>query len=97
MNQERAKQQLGLKNDVTVLLTIGDEYKYSSFAGYDFTSTMVRILKRNSKTVLYAIGPKNLGRWAQASAMVNGRIRALGRINFTELNCFYDAAGRLRR
>jgi hypothetical protein len=75
---ESVRKQLGIKSDMTMLLTIGNSYKYTPFAGYDFVGTMVKILRRNPKATLVAIGPRHYGRWAKASALVEGRIRAIG-------------------
>jgi hypothetical protein len=91
-DHKTAKEQLGLKNETIVLLTMGLEYKYSSFGGYDFVDTMARILKRNPQVVLFAVGPRNHGKWAEASAAVGGRIKAMGLIDATKLSRFYDAA-----
>ncbi len=91
-DNKTAKEQLGLQNETIVLLTIGLEYKYSSFGDYNFIDTMVRILKKNPQAVLFAIGPRNHGKWAEASAAVGGRIKAMGLIDATKLSCFYDAA-----
>lgn len=91
-DHEVAKKQFGIKNDTITLLTIGSEYKYTPFAGYDFVNTMVKILRRNSNVVLFAVGPRQQGRWAKASAIVGGRIRAMGLVDFSDLPAFYDVA-----
>jgi len=89
---EAARKQLGIANDTLTLLTIGTEYKYTPFAGYDFVGTMVKILRRNPEATLVAIGPRHHGRWAKASALVNGRIRAMGWIDHSDLELFYACA-----
>lgn len=89
---DAARKQLGIKNDEIVLLTIGSEYKYVPFAGYDFVDVMVRILERNPKVTLFAIGPRHQGRWAEASALVGGRIKAMGSIDWSDLHTFYASA-----
>jgi hypothetical protein len=87
-----ARKQLGIKNDTTILLTIGREYKYTPFTGYDFVCTIVKILKKNPNATLFAIGPRHKGRWAQASALVGGRIKAMGLIDWSDLHTFYACA-----
>jgi|Deesub1362A_J573_1020465.scaffolds.fasta_scaffold00355_18 hypothetical protein len=87
---EAARKQLGIESDTTMLLTIGTDYKYTPFAMYNFVDTVAKILHQNPKATLYAIGPRHLGQWAEASALVDGRIRAVG--VQTNLELFYAAA-----
>ena len=89
---ESARKKLGIKNDTTVLLTIGSEFKYAPFAGYDFVSTIVKILKKYPSAMLLAIGPRHEGRWAQASSLVDDRIKAMAVIDWTDLHTFYACA-----
>ena len=67
----------GLGGTVT-LLTVGAQYKYTAFGGYDFIETIVRILARNPKAILLAVGSRPDRRWTKASLSVGGRIKALG-------------------
>jgi glycosyltransferase involved in cell wall biosynthesis len=89
---EVIRKQLGIKKDKIVLLTVGSESKYTPFGGYDFVSIMEKLLRRNPNVVLFAIGPRQNGRWAEASARVGGRIKAMGLINWSELHAFYACA-----
>lgn len=89
---EVVRKQLGIKKDKIVLLTVGDQFKYTPFGGYDFVAVMEKIMRRNPKVVLFAIGPKLDKRWAEASARVGGRIKAMGTLNWSELQVFYDCA-----
>ncbi len=86
------RKQLRIKKENVVLLTVGDQFKYTPFGGYDFVSTMERFLRKNPNVVLLAIGPSQIGRWAQASASVGGRIKAMGAVNWSELQAFYAIA-----
>lgn len=89
LSYETARKQLGIENDTPVLLTVGSEYKYTPFATYDFVSVMVKILRRNPKATLIAIGPRHHGRWAKASELVGGRIKAMGSIDRSDLELYY--------
>ena len=89
---EVVRKQLGIKKDKIVLLTVGDQFKYTPFGGYDFVAIMEKILRRNPNVVLFAIGPKQDKRWAEASARVGGRIKAMGTLNWSELHAFYACA-----
>ena len=89
---EIIRRQFDVKKDITVLLTIGDEYKYTPFAGYDFAGIMAKILRRNPNVVLFAVGPRQQGRWAKASALVGGRIRAMGVVDWADLHAVYACA-----
>lgn len=89
---EVVRKRLGIKRDKIVLLTVGDQFKYAPFGVYDFVGVMEKVLTRNPNVVLFAVGPRQDTRWAEASARVGGRIRAIGRINWTELDAFYGCA-----
>jgi hypothetical protein len=86
------RKRLGIKRDKIVLLTVGDEFKYAPFGAYNFVSFMEKLLMRNPNVVLFAVGPRQDKCWAEASARVGGRIRAMGRINWAELNAIYGCA-----
>jgi len=87
-----AREKLGIKPGTTVLLTVGREPKYLPVAGHDFLGTVFKIMRKHSNLVLLAVGPKNQGRWAKASAMSGGRIIPLGRIDWSNLHSFYASA-----
>ncbi len=83
---------MSIKKDKIVLLTVGDQFKYTPFGGYDFVSVMEKLLRRNPNVVLFAIGPRQNRRWAEASARVGGRIKAIGVLDWSELHAFYACA-----
>jgi hypothetical protein len=91
-DRESFRRQLGVKDDTVVLLTVGAEYKYTPFSGYDFVGTLTKILKRRRNTVLLAVGPGNSGKWTEASALVDGRIRALGLVDWADLSSYFACA-----
>jgi glycosyltransferase involved in cell wall biosynthesis len=88
-NPEAIRKQFNLKNDQIVLLTVGDQFKYTSFGGYDFVSVMESLLRNNPNVVLFAVGPMQNRRWAEASARVDGRIKIIGVIDWSRLQAFY--------
>ena len=83
---------MGLSDDEVMLLTIGRAEKFLPFDNYDFLETMVKVLKKHPKAKLVAVGPSLLGRWEKASALVDGRIKAVGTISRSILETYYDAA-----
>lgn len=89
---EVTRKQLGIKKDKIALLTVGDWSKYTPFGGYDFVSIMEKLLRRNPNVVLFAIGPRQNGRWAEASVRVGGRIKAMGVLDWSKLQAFYACA-----
>jgi glycosyltransferase involved in cell wall biosynthesis len=91
-NYATNRKRLGIKEDKIVLLTVGDEFKYEPFGGYDFLSVMEKLLRRNPAVVLFVVGPRRIGRWAEVSARVGGRIKIMGTLNWSELQAFYACA-----
>jgi hypothetical protein len=89
---EVSRKRLSIRKDKVVLLTVGAEFKYTPFGRFDFVSTMEKILKKNPNVVLFAIGPRQDRRWAEASARVGGRIKATGVLDRMELDAFYACA-----
>jgi len=86
------RKELGLSDDEVMLLTVGRDEKFLPFGNYDFLEVMVRILKRHPNAKLFAVGPKNQGRWEKASILVDGRIKAMGTIDRSVLETYYEAA-----
>jgi hypothetical protein len=91
-SKEIIRQKLNIKKDKIVLLTVGDQFKYTPFGGYDFVFIMERLLKRNPNVVLFVIGPRQNSRWVEASASVGGRIKVIGIIDWSKLQDFYACA-----
>jgi hypothetical protein len=89
---EVIRKQLSITKEKVVLLTVGAAFKYTPFGGYDFVSVMEKVLKRNPNVVLFAIGPRQNRRWAEASARVDGRIKTIGVIDWSKLQAFYACA-----
>jgi glycosyltransferase involved in cell wall biosynthesis len=83
---------LNISNNDIVLLTVGREEKFLPFGNISFLEVMVDTLKKYPNVRLYAAGPEPHGAWKQASAMVGGRIQALGTIDRDLLETFYEAA-----
>jgi len=88
----KLREQLGFSAQDVVLLTVGRNEKFYPFGGYDFLEVMVRFLKNHPNVKLIAAGPKPKGRWENASAIVEGRIQALGTIGRSELENYYAMA-----
>ncbi len=86
------RKELGLSDDEVMLLTVGRDEKFFPFGNIDFLEVMVRILKRHPNAKLFAIGPKKQGKWEKASTIVDGRIEAMGTIDRSVLETYYEAA-----
>ena len=80
---------LGFCEQDIVLLTVGRPEKFYPFGGYDFLEVMVQFLENHPKVKLAVAGPKSMGRWAEASEAVKGRIQALGPLEHSELEKYY--------
>jgi len=89
-NRDTARRRLGIRNDMTVLLSIAEEARYLRFASYDFLGTIATILQRNHRSMLIAVGPRHTGQWVKSSALASNRIRATG--PRTDLGLFYACA-----
>lgn len=86
------RKKYGLRDDEIMLLTVGRAEKFLPFGNYDFLEVVVRVLKRYPNAKLIAVGPKPQGRWEKASALVDGRIKAVGTVGRSVLEAYYDAA-----
>ena len=86
------RKKFNINKDKVVLLTVGADFKYTPFGDYDFVSIMENLLRRNPNVVLFAIGPRQNQRWAEASARVGDRIKVIGVLNRSELDAFYACA-----
>lgn len=85
-----AREQLGIDEQTTVLLTIASGYKYSPLGGFDFLELHLKVLDRFPDVVLLAVGPEDSGQWAEAKVASGGRIRAFGVQH--DLGVFHAAA-----
>jgi len=83
------REQLGFCEQDIVLLTVGRPEKFYPFGGYDFLEVMTQFLEKHPKVKLAAAGPKAMGRWREASAVVGNRIQALGPLEHAELEKYY--------
>jgi hypothetical protein len=87
-----ARNRLGVGDHEVMLLTVGRDEKFLPFGNYDFLSTIVKVLKNHPNAKLFAAGPCLEGRWKEASDQVGGRITALGTVDRSVLDGFYQAA-----
>jgi glycosyltransferase involved in cell wall biosynthesis len=83
------REHLGFSEQDVILLTVGRQEKFYPFGGYDFLEVMVRFLENHPNVKLVAAGPKSMDRWEKASALVEGRIQALGTVERSELEKYY--------
>ncbi|TKW61195.1 MAG: glycosyltransferase family 4 protein [Blastochloris viridis] len=92
-HRQNLKAELGLPEDSQVILTMASPYKYAAIEHIDFLATAESILTHNPRAFLIAIGPslKN-PTWQAASQRTGGRIKALGRLPYTEVDRYLTLA-----
>ena len=86
------RKELGIGDEEVMLLTVGRDEKYLPFGNYNFFEVMVKILQKHPNAKLFAVGPKNQDRWQRASLLTEGRIRAMGAIDRSTLEKYYNAS-----
>jgi hypothetical protein len=87
---DRARAALGIADGATVLLTIGNAYKYVPSEGLDFLAAARSMLLARPNAILMAVGPRHEGPWRQLSDVTGGRVRAMG--NQFDLSLYHEAA-----
>ena len=70
---------LNLPSEAVVLLTVGENYKYTPLPGLDFLQAAAAILQENPNVYLIAVGKEEDGRWKTVREAMGGRLLALGR------------------
>lgn len=76
--REKIREDAGISDDTTILLTIASEYKFRTLGKFHYIDIMKKIIEDNKNTILIVIGPNNNGVWEKAYRETNGRILALG-------------------
>lgn len=89
---ETARQQLGIKPNTTVLLTVGRECKYLPIGTHNFPKIISKIVAKHPDVIFIAVGPENHDNWAKMSLLSKGRIRPMGGISWTNLTAYYASA-----
>ncbi|MBW5448463.1 hypothetical protein GE107_20675 [Cohnella sp. CFH 77786] len=90
-NKLECKRRLGLPELSTVMLTIGDPYKFTPYKHYHFPNVLADVLNRYSNTYLIAVGPDvNDVLWREAITSSNGKMILVGRQN--DLTDYYGSA-----
>lgn len=85
-----AKAALGLPEDMAVLLTVAQAYKYRPADGLGFLDLMTPVVEAYPGVVLIAVGPDARGTWRLAGDRTGGRLRAVGPV--ADPTVFYEAA-----
>jgi len=78
MTPESAKHALGVASDNVVLLSVASEYKFESREPPGFLDLVVPVIEEQESTTLFAVGPRDSGRWHRAKTLTAGRVRPLG-------------------
>ncbi len=76
--RQAARRALGLPPGATVLLTIGNGYKYRPLPDLDFLDAAAAILRACPQSYLVAVGPREDARWTAVRESVPRRLLAVG-------------------
>lgn len=90
LSRAQAKQQLGIDENSTLLLSIARAPKYRKTDGISFADAHVPLLKKHDRAILVVIGPGGSEDWSTAIQQTQGRIIALGHTEDTAV--YYQAA-----
>lgn len=88
--KQQAREQLGIPQDVVLLISIASGYKYSSAPGQHFIDIHQDFVLAHPEVRLIVIGPAPQGRWREVCERTSGRFRAIGIVE--ALDAYYDAA-----
>ncbi|MEM9711936.1 MAG: glycosyltransferase, partial [Actinomycetota bacterium] len=78
LSQAQARAELGLDDDLEMILTVGPYYKYIGDGVIDFVDLVEPILRDRPRAVLVAVGPPLHGRFEELHQMTGGRVIACG-------------------
>jgi hypothetical protein len=90
LSRPQAKHNLGLAADDVLILSVARPHKYLPIGELSLAEAVLPALASRQRAVMLAIGPNHDDLWSSASGRVQGRIRALGMREDTEV--FYQAA-----
>jgi hypothetical protein len=76
--RQGARRALGLPPEATVLLTVGNGYKYRPLPGLDFLDAASAILRACPQAYLLAVGPREDARWTAVRESAPRRLLAVG-------------------
>lgn len=72
--REQARRQLGLADDLGVILAVGSAYKVGSVVHPRFTDLIAAVLNATADTQLIAVGPSQDAEWAELERAWGGRL-----------------------
>ena len=88
--RQAARHMLGMPSEATVLLTIGNAYKYRPLPGLDFLDAAAAILRTCPQAYVVAVGPREDARWRSLRESTGQRLLAVGPQH--DLASFHEAA-----
>jgi hypothetical protein len=88
--RQAARRMLGMPSEATVLLTIGNAYKYRPLPGLDFLDAAAAILRTCPQAYVVAVGPREDARWRARRESAGQRLLAVGPQH--DLTSFHEAA-----
>lgn len=88
--RQAARHLLGIPAEATVLLTIGNAYKYRPLPGLDFLDAAAAILRACPQAYVVAVGPREDARWRSLRESTGRRLLAVGSQH--DLASFHEAA-----
>jgi hypothetical protein len=87
LSRDEARRRFGVAPDQVLIVTAAAGSKYEPIEPPGLLELITPVFRANPAAVLLAAGPAPTGRWADAAAATDGRIRALGRLpDVTELH-----------
>lgn len=78
IDKNQAKRDLGLDPSIPVLLTIGSEHYFGPALGYNFFSTLQKVLAAREKLLVLVIGPSPQTVFLPQNVVQDARVRFLG-------------------
>ncbi len=88
--REQAREKLKIVQGKTVLLSVGEPYKFVSCEQYDFLKVLKMIADGNKDILILVVGPDDSGKWHDLRVETGNCVQAVGAQ--TDINLFYAVA-----
>lgn len=85
LTKHESRKKLNINENKKVILSIGGTHKYRQMGKKSFINVLLKIVSQNPDSEIIVIGPKpSEKQWKNAFKKSNGRIKAIGVINYNE-------------
>jgi glycosyltransferase involved in cell wall biosynthesis len=88
--RKQAREWIGIPQDAIIVLTVGENYKYSPIDQLNFIEVAESILNENKNAFIIAVGVNEDSRWKMAYNKLESRLRAYGPQSYVAV--FHQAA-----